>query len=294
MSKLTNILKKRTLKAQYLSKADLKTYDTLKRESKSHEAKVTCMGLYNHGKSSLLNALIDDLDCQTFKTADVRETSKNKSFKAKHFTYVDTPGLNAQTFDDKRVMEAVKSSDLNIFVHNVNTGEFVAKEMEFFQQIKTYWKNPKQFIERTLFVLSRIDEANHAEDIEATAQKMHKQIQHVFQANATIIPVSAMDYLLGRKENEEELVQISHIPDLQSMLMQRHQQYQSSVQADKQARFDRYRNQMMQKLNAKYQKKLLSLSQTVQAQKEWAKNLEQDIERIQHTLKQKEQMLREV
>lgn len=40
---------------------------------------VVCIGAYNHGKSSLLNALTKSYDNTLFKVADKRETTQNKS-----------------------------------------------------------------------------------------------------------------------------------------------------------------------------------------------------------------------
>jgi len=204
--------------AKYLSKQDINNLQTLSNAIKENDIVVTCLGLYNHGKSSLLNVLVGDLKNLTFKTADTRETTENKKVKYKNLTFVDTPGLNAQKNDDKRVMDAVKESDINIFVHNINTGEFVAKEIEFFHTIKTNWENPKDFISRTIFVLSRIDEANSDEDIKNTAIRMKQQIKEVFSIEATLIPTSAMDYIDGIVENEEELVASSNITILLAQL----------------------------------------------------------------------------
>ena len=150
---------------KYLSFVDIENIEILKKSISNQLVNITCMGLYNHGKSSLLNALIKDFDEETFKTADVRETITNKSFEYGKINYIDTPGLNAEEYDDKRVYDAVKESDINIFVHTVTTGAFVEKEIEFLNKIKDNWGNPLDFINRTIFVLSRVDKIENEKDM---------------------------------------------------------------------------------------------------------------------------------
>jgi predicted GTPase len=211
-------IKELELFSKYLTKGDINTINDLTSAIQDNNIIVTCMGLYNHGKSSLLNTLIKDIEGETFKTADIRETTKNKKVRYNNITFVDTPGLNAQKNDDKRVMDAVKQSDINIFVHNVNTGEFVATEVEFFHNIINNWKNPKEFIDRTIFVLSRIDEADNDIVIKDTAIKIKQQIIDIFKVDGYVIPASSKDYIDGIVENEDELVEVSNIPMLKKCL----------------------------------------------------------------------------
>jgi len=291
MSKLGKRMHYLKLKQCLLSKEDLKTLETLKQASSNEDIRVTCMGLYNHGKSCLLNALIKDAEGATFKSADVRETTQNKAIKHKRYTFVDTPGLNAQKHDDERVMDAVKASDINIFVHNVNTGEFVASEMRFFYQVQKYWKDPKVFIERTLFVLSRIDEANSKTDIEATAQRMTQQLEEVFGVVPTMIPVSALDYLDGLSENEQELMDESNFAVLESQLDSLYSKIQPHILKDKKARYMRYAQKIIQKLDTKMQNKKLKMAQLQTERTKHNDNLASDILRFKQTLNEKFRML---
>ncbi len=120
---------------KYLSKQDIESLKVLKKAMEESEITITCIGLYNHGKSTLLNVLIKDFEFKTFKTADVRETTVNKTVVHKNIKYVDTPGLNAKAEDDKKVMEAIQSSDIILFVHTITTGELNKEEVEFLKKI---------------------------------------------------------------------------------------------------------------------------------------------------------------
>ena len=187
MSKLENILGKKEV-------ASLKN---LQKAVFENQITVTCVGLYNHGKSTLLNVLIKDFTLGTYKTADARETTFNKSVIYNGIKYVDTPGLNAQMEDDKKVLEAIQNSDIILFVHTITTGEFNKKEIEFLENINQYWKNPQEFIERTIFVLSRIDNIENSEDIEKTSIRMKEQIKDIFDMDCQVIPISSTDYVDG-------------------------------------------------------------------------------------------------
>ncbi len=58
------------------------------------------------------------------------------------------------------------------FVHTItNRKNLIYKEIEFLESIQRYWSNPQEFIDRTIFVLSRIDNIENIEDIERTSQK---------------------------------------------------------------------------------------------------------------------------
>ena len=135
---------------KYLTRSEINSLINLKKATIENQITVTCVGLYNHGKSTLLNVLIKDFEYKTFKTADARETTLNKEVIYNDIKYIDTPGLNAQEDDDKKVMEAIESSDITLFVHNVNTGELNKAEVDFLSKIQKYWKNPQEFIERTI------------------------------------------------------------------------------------------------------------------------------------------------
>jgi len=270
---------------KYLTKADINTLTTLKNALHNDNVTVTCMGLYNHGKSTLLNALIKDFDNQTFKTADVRETSKNKSIKYGNITFVDTPGLNAEKHDDKRVMDAIKESDINLFVHTVTTGEFAGKEMEFLQSVKKHWKNPQEFIERTVFVVSRVDKANSETDILNTIKKMKQQILEIFNVKAIIIPISAIRYIKGKKENKNLMVKKSNIEALENLIGEFSNKLISSIRVTRRNRLTNKYNTLISKISSKEQTTRLELNHQKQAYEKCIRERDNDIEKTERTLK---------
>jgi len=270
---------------KYLTKADIKTLDTLKKAINNDSVTITCMGLYNHGKSTLLNALIKDYTNETFKTADIRETSKNKSVKYGDITFVDTPGLNAKEHDDKRVMNAIKESDINLFVHTVTTGEFAGKEMEFLQNVKKHWKNPQEFIERTIFVVSRVDKANSEEDIINTINKMKQQILEIFGVESMIVPVSAMRYIKGKQDDKKLMVKKSNIELLEKLIKKLNNELFNSIQENRKRRVKRKHDDLIRKFSANIQEKKLEISKQKQAQIKYLSCRSNDIKKIENTLR---------
>lgn len=270
---------------KYLSKMEINTIKTLQNSISNSLINVTCMGLYNHGKSSLLNVLIKDFEEKTFKTADVRETRSNKSFYFKGINYIDTPGLNAREHDDKRVLDAAIESDINIFLHTITTGEFVEKEIEFLNKIKNNWQNPKEFVERTIFVLSRVDKANNQEDILNTIQKMQLQIKEIFNSEALIIPVSAMRYKKGNIERKNILIKKSNVELLENSIIELKEKLLDSILKTRKIRLQNNCDKLIMKFKSRREEKEFELSKQKQAKNKFLTSLNQDISSIETTLK---------
>lgn len=272
------------LTEKYLSREDIKTINDYKKAINENNIVVTCMGLYNHGKSTLLNALIGDYKNKTFKTADVRETTKSKSVKHGDLTIVDTPGLHAEKNDDKQVMDTVKESDINIFVHNVNTGAFVASEVDFFHNVKKHWRNPEQFIERTIFILSRVDEVNHIDYITNTHQEMTKQINEIFGIKANIIAVSAKDYADGKLDNEQELIDEGNLDRLYTTITTLSKNLTKELQETKKVRLLNLYESLIKRLSVNLEEKKLELNKLKQAKNNLDNDMNDDIKKIEQTL----------
>lgn len=283
MSKLGKKLIAIESKYKYISKKEQENISILKNAIEETNVLVTCMGLYNHGKSTLLNTLVNDLEHKTFKTADVRETSKNKKFQLDDIVFVDTPGLNAQDNDDKRVMDAVKESDINLFIHNVTTGEFAKKEIEFLQTVKKHWKNPQEFIDRTIFVLSRCDGASES-DVQATEKKMRQQIQEIFSSNSSFVAVSAKTYTKGMIEDKKLLVNYSNIDTLKQQLINLKDSLKNSIVETKKERLSSLYDDLIEKLNAKVQRNTLEIFQVTKEKKKLDSAFDKEINNIKNTL----------
>ncbi|WP_181881819.1 GTPase [Helicobacter sp. MIT 14-3879] len=197
-------------------------YSLFEKHNSNSSFRVTCLGIYNSGKSSLLNALSESYDNSYFKVADIRETKEIKAIDIDGFCYVDTPGLNATESDDKTTYEAAKESDINLFVHNINTGDFNQPEREFLEPCALNWGDNERFLQSTIFVLSRQDEVDDEErQIQIVKEKIQEQIKSIFGATTQpyIISVSAKTYCRGKEKGSSQLIEKSNIPELQELIL---------------------------------------------------------------------------
>ena len=165
--------------------------------------------MQNAGKSTLLDALIGDYDKKIFPVSDIRETSTVKEFEYNGILYVDTPGLGYDEKDDKVVYDFIINSDINLFVHNTE-GELIKTEVDFLKKIQENWENVEDFINKTIFVISRKDYVE-VSDLKRLEERISKQIEDIFNIGAKIVSVSSKDYIEGKQEDEEELIHSSNI-----------------------------------------------------------------------------------
>jgi len=175
---------------------------------------VVVYGKYNHGKSSLLNALIGDESI--FKVEDCRTTTKNDSFidGLKGIKWIDTPGLSAdiQGNDDTHATNAItKEADIILFVHSLRMGELDQAEMEYLKDL-VYLKPASSLI----LVLTQQDQTR-AEQFETVYGCIEKQVE---QFNLKNICVSTTRYFKGLSLNNGNQIARSKILVLQDMLMQ--------------------------------------------------------------------------
>ena len=167
------------------------------------ELQVAVYGKYNHGKSSLLNALVKK---EVFKTADIRETVTIQSHTKDNITWVDTPGLDADVYeqDDSKAKEILNKSDLLLFVHSVNEGELDEKELTFLEE--RYNKN-----NNILVILTQVDRIS---ELESVQKVIESQLEFMMNTRR-IIPVSSKranhkNEKIRDMSNVEEITQFIH------------------------------------------------------------------------------------
>ena len=286
-------MNKSELMIKYISQKDIKELNKLKQSLNDTKVRVTCVGQYNNGKSSLLNALIRDKNNETFKVSDNRQTISNKTLEYNNMIFVDTPGLNVQNNDDMEAMEAIKSSDINLFIHNINNGELNEVENVFLKNILKYWDNNiEDFIFSTIFVLTKTDELQNEQDKQKTIKKISQQINDILGLEASIIAISSSDFLEGIKHNENELIEESNILDLEKKLEYLTVSLKDKITKIKQQRLMSHYVNLIKQLNYLLKEKNDSLNAIRNEKIERIKKLTEDVSMIEITLKNKYERLR--
>jgi len=257
----------------------------------SFKPKIACTGLLNAGKSTLLNSLIGDMTNTVFATADIRETTDHQSYSINNLTYIDTPGLDANSEDTQKVYDVISSADIVLFVHNIKTGELDPSEVEFLINLQKKFKNSKSFLRTSIFVLTRKDELpEDREDIEIqeVTNKIKKQLSEIFNESANIISVSALVYQEAIKNNENLFLQYSNLSTLKKAIETLMVEYRDTMLEQKQHKFEIMLKDIKKEL-LNNRKELFSTKQKLLLENENSiENFKSDMRKFNDMLKQKE------
>lgn len=192
---------------------------------KKEKIKITCAGIYNAGKSSLLNALTDGYN---FKVGDIPTTATIDTYRTNKYQYVDTPGLNANKYDDKTAKEAFKDADMILFVSNMQNGGLNAAESEYLKQLANTLGGMDILEKQVVFVMSNLHQVED-DSVQKIITEHKKMIQLALGFEPKKICVyDAMTYQEGVKQNEQVLIDLSGIPALKAEI-ERHCQSLSSI-----------------------------------------------------------------
>lgn len=169
-------------------------------EAQNHE--VVVFGLLKAGKSSLLNALTNQVDY--FKEGVTRQTVSNQQYLdnsgSQTVLYIDTPGLDANEQDDVEATKGLELSNIVLFVHNCN-GEFDAREMKCLSQLKELYA--EGFDQHVILVLSQFDKKLAADNGQAQVdhikERLLTQVREISPefSEANICQVSSRMYQTG-------------------------------------------------------------------------------------------------
>ncbi|MDO2408338.1 GTPase [Campylobacter magnus] len=203
--------------------AKMAEFRRVKENSFDSTSKIVVFGLYNHGKSTLLNQLIGDYNNGTFKVADTRETIEEKRVDIEDKEYIDTPGLNADNHDTKTALDTISISDLYLFVHKVTTGELNQQEANFLKEVS---KNldANDFLKSCIFVLTCAKEVDESA-LNNVTEKIKKQLQVIFSSyekiDINIISVDSKSFAKGKLEHKNLLADSGNIDKLSVLIKER-------------------------------------------------------------------------
>lgn len=180
----------------------------------SHTPCVVCTGIYNAGKSTLLNALMGR---DIFPTGDIPTTKAVARAEYGGAVYIDTPGLNAEDEDDQETLAAYESADFILFVSNAQNGGISAAEAGWLKKLGERW-TADSLKQRLIYVLSHSAQVE-PEELPGIEARVHGDLERaVGFVRERIFCVDSILFQQGREQEETVLVESSGIPQLQAYL----------------------------------------------------------------------------
>lgn len=185
------------------------------RSTSSNKMQIACVGIYNAGKSTLLNALIGK---KVFTTGDVPTTDSVDKYDNGELVYIDTPGLNANDLDNATAAKGYKESDIILFVSNIQNGGLNKAEAKYLEELKMALGSKKMLQDNVVFVLSN-KHRMEADKVEKVVEQHKKNIEDVFGIEVSNIYVcDAVTYVSGVTQNQDFLIEASGILEVKERI----------------------------------------------------------------------------
>lgn len=202
----------------YLSEAEVIGFSSqLHDRLENKKPRIMVYGVYNAGKSTLLNALMGREEA---KVSDRPETSTITPYSWNGYTLLDTPGIDAPEADEKMARNEINRSDVILFV--VASGGAI-EESKTWEELVDILNRDRKVM---LILNNKAGLDPESEDYQRTADKFRKNLQDIAINKKipslklpVICLVDARTALLGKLENERELLEISGMLDLERNLV---------------------------------------------------------------------------
>lgn len=175
-------------------------------------ATIMVYGVYNAGKSTLINALLGQ---ELAAVADVPETARVQGYRWGDFEVLDTPGIDAPLEHEEITREQLIQSDIVIFV--VNPLGVVEEEKTLNVLLELVLAGKKIFL--VLNCKNRFDPI----DLARIKNELRERIQQKagnrqVLGNIPIVEVNARSALKAKLENKQNLLNSSGFPRFESEL----------------------------------------------------------------------------
>ena len=192
-------------------------------------------GRMNHGKSSLLNSIMDS---DVFKVNDVRETVINRRERYRDSIFLtDTPGLEAAAEDDSEAFNIYSSANFILFVHTLKIGELHSEEISYLKRLREMF--PGDYLNTHLAIALTFIDSYKPDEIQAIKEKIKSSLQsELGMDNVRFFEVSNSRYKRWREEHNEKKKQVflkgSGICEIRDFIAKHVPEWQSENRALKQ------------------------------------------------------------
>lgn len=203
--------------------------------------RVVVYGVYNAGKSSLLNALTGHVESEFFATRDIPETKTSKSLDHQGIRYIDTPGLDVDEADTQAAEAGVDQADILIFVHKLASGPIQANEMHTLQKLIESHAKPQHII----CVLTGAERVSQQHELLESIQVQLQQLVPGCVPNL----VSNIMFQKGVRESKQPLIHHSGIPQLLELLHEHVRKIeQGGLEQQREAKQQQLKQQVLQQI----------------------------------------------
>lgn len=174
--------------------------------------KIMLYGVYNSGKSTLLNALLGE---ERAETGDIPKTCKATAYDWLGHEVIDTPGIDAPIEHTAISHEAMRACQIIAFVVSAK-GSF--ENREIYEAMREVIDQGK----RLIIILNNKDseyEGDELAEIKDRIQKILEQqgFSREQAASFRLTPVNAQCGLEGKLNNDEKLIAYSGIRDVEQL-----------------------------------------------------------------------------
>ncbi|HEA8088882.1 TPA: 50S ribosome-binding GTPase [Campylobacter coli] len=186
--------------------------NTLQDKIENFKPKMMVYGVYNSGKSSLINALVGK---EVAKTGDAPETKQVQSYKYNDFEIFDTPGVNAPEEDQKIADDYYKQCELILFVMSNENVE----QTFLYEKIKRIIDDEKSAI----IILNKKQNVSNEDDIKQREQIYLNLEKFGFnkedaKEKISVYSVNALSAFKGKSENKNLLYENSGFYELENKI----------------------------------------------------------------------------
>ncbi|MBF7041910.1 50S ribosome-binding GTPase [Campylobacter volucris] len=186
--------------------------NTLQDKIDNFKPKMMVYGVYNSGKSTLINALVGK---EVAKTSDAPETKQVQSYKYNDFEIFDTPGVNAPEEDQKIADDYYKQCELILFVMSNENVE----QTFLYEKIKRIIDDKKSAI----IILNKKQNVSDEDDIKLRGAIYLNLEKFGFskedaKEKISVYSVNALSAFKGKSENKNLLYENSGFYELENKI----------------------------------------------------------------------------
>ena len=245
-------------------------------------------GRMNHGKSSLFNSLLNK---PIFAVDDIRTTmTRQDADFSQDVVMVDTPGLDADSSDDKVAFDAYRRANLIVFVHTVKTGAVERDDIDSLNRMAKEAVSPEYVWHHFVLVFSNIDEydADDAEDSKKMRIIEEESLQNIKSGcgehDFPIFRVSNAYFQDGNEANSEQLIAMSGIRELKEYIFAHLDAWRQEQTQLMEQRFSQAKREIMEAIQGERK----TVADTMAAKEgrflDWEKSVKEKLDKFQAEL----------